>query len=73
MLVERGQPQVNAIRAVGTTEQTEYRWWKAFGGAGTEQLRELKRWQKVDERLRRTVSDLALDKLILAVVANEYL
>ncbi len=32
---------------------------------GTEQLKELKRLQKKNERLRRAVSDLTLDKLIL--------
>jgi len=37
---------------------------------GTEQLRELKRLQKENERLRRAVSDLTLDKLILREVAS---
>ena len=37
---------------------------------GTEQLKELKRLQKENERLRRAVSDLTLDKLILSVAAR---
>ena len=37
---------------------------------GTEQLKELKRLQKKNERLRRAVSDLTLDKLILKEAAS---
>jgi putative transposase len=47
-------------------EQTYYRWRKRYGGMGTAQLKELKRLQKENERLRRAVSDLTLDKLILS-------
>jgi hypothetical protein len=43
-----------------------YRWRKQYGGMGTAQLKELKRLQKENERLRRAVSDLTLDKLILS-------
>ena len=41
-----------------------------YGGMGTEQLKELKRLQKENERLRRAVSDLTLDKLILREAAS---
>jgi hypothetical protein len=51
------------------TEQTYYRWKKKYGGMGTEQLKELKRLQKENGRLRRAVSDLTLDKLILKEAA----
>ncbi len=43
---------------------------KKYGGRGTEQIKELKRLQKENERLRRAVSDLALDKLILKEAAS---
>ena len=66
VLVGQGQPRIDAIREVQITEQTYYRWRKHYGGMGTDQLRELKRLQKENERLRRAVSDLTLDKLILA-------
>ena len=46
VLVGQGRTQTDAIRATGVTEQTYYRWRKAYGGMGTEQLRELKRLQK---------------------------
>jgi len=43
---------------------------KHYGGMGKGQLKELKRLQKENERLRRAVSDLTLDKLILAEAAR---
>ncbi len=58
--------RADAIREVRITEQTYYRWRKQYGGMGTDQLKELKRLQKENERLRKAVSDLTLDKLIPA-------
>ena len=70
VLVEQGQARIYAIRQVQITEQTYYRWRKKYGGMGTDQLKELKRLQKENERLRRAVSDLTLDKLILSEAAR---
>ena len=69
VLVGRGRIQADAIRATGVTEQTYYRWRKAYGGMGTEHLRQQMWLQQENERLRRAVSDLTLDKLILAEAA----
>jgi putative transposase len=65
VLVGQGVPRIDAIRQISITEQTYYRWRKQYGGMGTNQLKELKRLQKENERLRKVVSDLSLDKLIL--------
>jgi len=62
--------RVDAIRQISITEQTYYRWRKQYGGMGTDQLKELRRLQKENERLRRAVSDLTLDKLILTEVSR---
>ncbi|KIC17461.1 transposase [Leisingera sp. ANG1] len=70
VLVGQGMARVDAIREVRITEQTYYRWRKQYGGMGTDQLRELKRLHKENERLRRAVSDLTLDKLILTEAAK---
>ena len=70
VLVGQGKSRADAIRAVSITEQTYYRWRKQYGGMGTDQLKELKRLQKENERLRRAVSDLTLDKLILKEAAR---
>ena len=66
VLVGQGVARIDAIRQIGVVEQTYYRWRKHYGGMGTAQLKELKRLQKENERLRRAVSDLTLDKLILS-------
>ncbi|MDC3348343.1 transposase, partial [Paracoccaceae bacterium] len=63
VLIGQGMPRIDAIRQISGTEQTYYRWKKKYGGMGTEQLKELKRLQKENERLRCAVSDLTLDKL----------
>jgi putative transposase len=70
VLMGQGMPRIDAIRQIGVTEQTYYRWKKKYSGMGTEQLKELKRLQKENERLRRAVSDLTLDKLILSEAAR---
>lgn len=70
VLVGQGMPRADAIRQISVTEQTYYRWRKKYGGMGTEQLKELKKLQKENERLRRAVSDLTLDKLILTEAAR---
>jgi putative transposase len=64
VLVGQGMQRVDAIREVRITEQTYYRWRR------TDQLKELKRLQKENERLRKAVSDLTLDKLILKEAAR---
>jgi putative transposase len=70
VLVGQGMARIDAIREVRITEQTYYRWGKQYGGMGTDQLRELRRLQKENERLRKAVSDLTLDKLILTEAAK---
>jgi transposase len=70
VLMGQGMARIGAIRQISVTEQTYYRWKKKYGGMGTEQLKELKRLQKENERLRHAVSDLMLDKLILKEAAS---
>ena len=61
VLMGQGMSRLDAIRQIGVVEQTYYRWRKQYGGMGVDQLKELKRLQKENERLRRAVSDLTLD------------
>ena len=70
VLVGQGVSRLDAIREVRITEQTFYRWRKQYGGMGTDQLKELKRLKQENDRLRRAVSDLTLDKLILKEAAR---
>ena len=70
VLMGQGMSRLNAIKQIGVVEQTYYRWRKQYGGMGVDQLKELKRLQKENEQLRRAVSDLTLDKLILKEAAR---
>ena len=70
VLVGQGMARIDAIREIGVVEQTYYRWRKLYGGMGRDQVKELKRLQKENECLRRAISDLTLDKLILAEAAR---
>ena len=70
VLVGQGMNRIDAIREIGVVEQTYYRWRKQYGGMGTDQVKELKRLQKENDRLRRAVSDLTLEKLILSEAAR---
>ena len=70
VIVGQGKARIDAIREIGVVEQTYYRWRKQYGGMGTDQLKELKRLQKENDRLRRAVSDLTLEKLILSEAAR---
>jgi putative transposase len=65
VLAGQGMARVDAIRQISITEQTYYSWRKQYGGMGTDQLKELRRLHKENQRLRRAVFDLTLDKLIL--------
>ena len=70
VLVGQGMKRIDAIREIEVVEQTYYRWRKHYGGMGRDQVKELKRLQKENERLRRAVSDLTLEKLILSEAAR---
>ena len=65
VLHSQGMSMADAIRQMGVSEVTFYRWRKEYGGMKADQLKRLKELEKENERLRRAVSDLTLDKLIL--------
>ena len=70
VLVGQGKARLDAIRLIAVSEQTYYRWRKQYGGMGKDQVKELKRLQKENDHLRRAVSDLTLEKLILKEAAR---
>ena len=65
VLVSQGQNMADAIRQIGVSEVTYYRWRQEFGGLKTDQVKRLKDLELENSRLRKAVSDLTLDKLIL--------
>jgi putative transposase len=66
VLVSQGQSVADAVRAIGVTEVTYYRWRQEYGGLKSDQLHKLKELEAENARLRRAVSDLTLDKKVLA-------
>ena len=60
-----GLDVVSACRKAGISDETYYYWRKKFGGLGRPQLSEMKALKKENERLKKIVADLQLDKLIL--------
>ena len=52
-------------RGIGISEQSYYRWRREYGGLKLDQAKRLKDLDRENERLKRAVSELTLDKLIL--------
>ncbi len=70
VLVSQGQSVVEAIRAIGVTEVTYYSWRKEYGGLKSDQVRRMKDLEVENQRLRKAIADLTLDKLILQEAAR---
>src|SRR6476620_9722344 len=65
VLVSQGQSVAEAIRAISVSEVTYYRWRREFGGLKLDQVRRMKDLETENQRLRKAIADLTLDKLIL--------
>ena len=70
MLLAQGKATVDAVRTIGVTEATYYRWRQEFGGLKRDQVRRLKELEAENTRLRRAVSDLTVEKIILKEAAR---
>ena len=69
--VEAGVPVGDVCRQVGVSEQTFYRWKKAYGGMLPSEAREMKRLRDENTKLKRLVADLSLDKVMLQDVVEK--
>jgi transposase-like protein len=70
VLTTQGQTVAEAIRSIGVTEVTYYRWRQEYGGLKGDQVKRLKDLEQENARLRKAVSDLTLEKLILKEAAS---
>ena len=66
----QGQKVPEVVKALGVHEVTHDRWRKECGGMKVGQARRLKELERENARLRKAVSDLTLDKLILQEAAS---
>ena len=70
VLTAQGQSIAEAVKTIGVTETTYFRWRAEYGGMKSDQVKRLKELETENTRLRRVVSDLTLDKLILQEAAR---
>jgi transposase-like protein len=70
ILIGQGKTVAQAIKAIGVSDVTYYRWRQEYGGMSTSQAKRLKELELENNRLRKVVSDLTLDKLILQEAAK---
>ena len=70
VLTSQGASIADAIRSIGVTEVTYYRWRNEYGGLKSDQVKRLKDFETENARLRKAISDLTLDKLILQEAAR---
>ena len=70
VLTGQGKSIAEAVKTIAVTETTYFRWRAEYGGLKSDQVRRLKDLELENTRLRRAVSDLTLDKLILTEAAR---
>jgi putative transposase len=69
VLIGQGKTVADAVRAIGVTEPTYYRWRTEFGGLKLDQVKRLKELERENARLK-AISDLTLEKVILKEAAS---
>ena len=70
VLAAQGKTVAEGARAIGVTEATYYRWRSEYGGLKLDQVKRLKQLEQENARLRKAVSDLTLEKLVLKEAAS---
>jgi putative transposase len=73
ILIGQGRSISEAVKTIAVTEATYFRWRAAYCASTADQVRRLKRLEVENARLRRTVSELTLDKLILTRIVESNL
>ena len=70
VLISQGRSVAQVIKSIGVSDVTYYRWRKEYSGMSVVQAKKLKELEKENERLRKAVADLTLDKQILEEAAK---
>ena len=70
VMTAQGASIADSAKSIGVTETTYFRWRKEYGGLKTDQVKRIKELEAENLRLRKAVSDLTLDKLILKEAAS---
>jgi putative transposase len=70
VLIAEGKTVPELCREIGITSQTYYRWRNKYGGMSPDMIKQLRELQKENARLRKVVSDQAIDIAVLKEVAQ---
>ena len=70
VLTGQGKAVAEAVRAIGVTEATDYRWRAESGGLKLDQVKRLKALETENARLRKAVADLTLEKQVRKEAAS---
>ena len=70
VVVANGKSTPQACKEAGIVEQTYYRWRREYGGLKVDQARRLKELEQENSKLKRLVSELSLEKLVLKDIAS---
>ncbi len=62
---EEGTPIAEVCRKAGISEASFYSWRKKYGGLVPSEMMRLKQLEEEDQRLKKLVADLSLDKEML--------
>ena len=63
---DAGTPVGDLCRQLGVSDATFYAWKKKYAHLGVSELRRLRQLEEENNRLKRLVADLSLDKHMLA-------
>jgi len=70
VLCGQGKTIGEAVRQIGVSEQTYYRWRKKYGGMNISEARRHRELEKENARLKKLVADLSLDNAVLKDIAQ---
>ena len=70
VLLAQGKTAALASREVGVSEQSYYRWRKEYGGLEIDQAKRMKELERENQRLKRLVADLSVEKQVLKDIAS---
>jgi len=70
VLMAQGKTAALACKETGVSEQSYYRWRKEYGGLEIDQAKRMKELERENQRLKRLVADLSVEKQVLKDIAS---
>ena len=70
VLMAQGKSAALACKDAGVSQQSYYRWRKEYGGLEIDQAKRMKELERENQRLKRVVADLSVEKQVLKDIAS---